>query len=57
MFSFQCQYIALYSKVSNKRTGPNNCTGGKFVNMNKHAGQNKHTGAKLLAQKYNLLWI
>ena len=30
---------------------------GNFVKMNKHTGPNKHTGAKLLAQKYNFVWI
>ena len=28
---------------------------GNFVKINKHTGPNKHTGAKLLAQKYNFL--
>ena len=28
---------------------------GNFVKINKHTGPNKHTGATLLAQKYNFL--
>ena len=28
---------------------------GNFVEINKHTGPNKYTGAKLLAQKYNFL--
>ena len=28
---------------------------GNFVKMKEHTGPNKHTGAKLLAQKYNFL--
>ena len=28
---------------------------GNFVKINKHTVPNKHTGAKLLAQKYNFL--
>ena len=28
-----------------------------FVKMNKHTAPNKHIGIKLLAQKYNFLWI
>ena len=28
---------------------------GQFVKINKHTGPNKHTGAKLLAKKYNFL--
>ena len=30
---------------------------GNFVKINKHTGTNNYTGAKLLAQNYNFIWI
>ena len=36
-----------FLKVSNKRTGPNKGTSGRFTRNNKHTGPNNHTGWKI----------